>query len=186
MLIPRYMSPKLPDPIFLKMGGLRTGTKLNPMVLPDQAILAAHHKLASWWRWCSCHPCGNWQPPPTWVESPQKLGKYLQFSKHWVIENLGFPFQRKQKGEHCSLNRTVHTTLREEGGRTKTRKKSSLLPRGIWQKTRLLAFFFLSKQNQVDLWSLGVLTYEFLVGKPPFEAESNNDTYRRITKVLQV
>ena len=36
---------------------------------------------------------------------------------------------------------------------------------------------------QVDLWSLGVLTYEFLVGKPPFEAESNNDTYRRITKV---
>ena len=38
---------------------------------------------------------------------------------------------------------------------------------------------------QVDLWSLGVLTYEFLVGKPPFEAESNNDTYRRITKVVE-
>jgi len=37
--------------------------------------------------------------------------------------------------------------------------------------------------EKVDLWSLGVLTYEFLVGKPPFEAESNNDTYRRITKV---
>ena len=37
--------------------------------------------------------------------------------------------------------------------------------------------------SQVDLWSLGVLTYEFLVGKPPFEAESNNETYKRITKV---
>ena len=35
----------------------------------------------------------------------------------------------------------------------------------------------------VDLWSLGVLCYEFLVGKPPFETESNNETYRRITKV---
>ena len=28
-----------------------------------------------------------------------------------------------------------------------------------------------------------MLTYEFLVGKPPFEAESNNETYKRITKV---
>ncbi|XP_033125373.1 aurora kinase A-A-like [Anneissia japonica] len=35
----------------------------------------------------------------------------------------------------------------------------------------------------VDLWSLGVLCYEFLVGKPPFEAEGNSETYRRITKV---
>ena len=36
---------------------------------------------------------------------------------------------------------------------------------------------------KVDLWSLGVLTYEFLVGKPPFEAETNNETYKLITKV---
>ena len=37
--------------------------------------------------------------------------------------------------------------------------------------------------EKVDLWSLGVLTYNKLVGKPPFEAESNNKTYRRITRV---
>lgn len=37
--------------------------------------------------------------------------------------------------------------------------------------------------EKVDLWSLGVLCYEFLVGKPPFEAEGHNETYRRITKV---
>jgi len=37
--------------------------------------------------------------------------------------------------------------------------------------------------EKVDLWSLGVLTYEFLVGKPPFESESNNETYKRICRV---
>ena len=35
----------------------------------------------------------------------------------------------------------------------------------------------------VDLWALGVLTYEFLVGKPPFEEDSNKATYKRITSV---
>ncbi|XP_023209818.1 aurora kinase C-like isoform X2 [Centruroides sculpturatus] len=37
--------------------------------------------------------------------------------------------------------------------------------------------------EKVDLWSLGVLCYEFLVGKPPFESESINETYMRIARV---
>eukprot|EP00049_Salpingoeca_infusionum_P000339 m.39210 g.39210 ORF g.39210 m.39210 type:complete len:330 (+) comp10288_c0_seq1:58-1047(+) len=37
--------------------------------------------------------------------------------------------------------------------------------------------------EKVDLWSLGVLAYELLVGTPPFEAEGAHDTYRRITAV---
>ncbi|XP_014665159.1 PREDICTED: serine/threonine-protein kinase Aurora-2-like isoform X2 [Priapulus caudatus] len=37
--------------------------------------------------------------------------------------------------------------------------------------------------DKVDLWSLGILCYEFLVGKPPFEAQGHSETYRRITKV---
>lgn len=36
----------------------------------------------------------------------------------------------------------------------------------------------------VDLWALGVLTYEFVVGGPPFEDLSGNAaTYRRIRNV---
>ncbi|XP_017774710.1 PREDICTED: aurora kinase A isoform X2 [Nicrophorus vespilloides] len=37
--------------------------------------------------------------------------------------------------------------------------------------------------EKVDLWSVGVLCYEFLVGNPPFEAKTYDETYSRITKV---
>ncbi|XVF56877.1 hypothetical protein PTKIN_Ptkin06aG0155500 [Pterospermum kingtungense] len=35
----------------------------------------------------------------------------------------------------------------------------------------------------VDNWTLGILCYEFLYGAPPFEAESQKDTFQRIVKV---
>ena len=34
--------------------------------------------------------------------------------------------------------------------------------------------------HTVDLWCLGVLAYEFLVGQPPFETQNSTETYRRI------
>ncbi|GMM27433.1 aurora kinase [Martiniozyma asiatica (nom. inval.)] len=37
--------------------------------------------------------------------------------------------------------------------------------------------------NKVDIWAVGVLLYELVVGKPPFEEEQSNLTYRRIVKV---
>jgi aurora kinase A len=40
--------------------------------------------------------------------------------------------------------------------------------------------------EKVDLWCLGILCYEFLVGKPPFEAETSKLTYDRITKVFRI
>ncbi|XP_046917228.2 aurora kinase A [Dermatophagoides farinae] len=34
--------------------------------------------------------------------------------------------------------------------------------------------------HYVDLWCLGVLAYEFIVGRPPFETKNSFETYRRI------
>ena len=34
----------------------------------------------------------------------------------------------------------------------------------------------------VDYWAIGVLCYEFLVGKPPFESGTQNETYELIKK----
>lgn len=38
--------------------------------------------------------------------------------------------------------------------------------------------------EKVDLWSLGVLCYEFIVGRPPFESKSSDETYRKISKAI--
>ncbi|EEC00866.1 serine/threonine protein kinase Aurora-2, putative, partial [Ixodes scapularis] len=37
--------------------------------------------------------------------------------------------------------------------------------------------------EKVDIWTLGVLTYEFLVGKPPFESTTLRETHRRICAI---
>ncbi|KAI8874346.1 kinase-like protein [Ramicandelaber brevisporus] len=37
--------------------------------------------------------------------------------------------------------------------------------------------------HNVDIWALGILTYEFMVGIPPFEEETQDATFKRIMRV---
>ena len=37
--------------------------------------------------------------------------------------------------------------------------------------------------NGVDLWTMGILCYEFLVGNPPFESNNQNETFDRIKRL---
>lgn len=37
--------------------------------------------------------------------------------------------------------------------------------------------------EKVDIWCLGVLMYELIMGVTPFEAVDKNDTFKRILKV---
>ncbi|KAI5010547.1 hypothetical protein ZWY2020_012684 [Hordeum vulgare] len=44
-------------------------------------------------------------------------------------------------------------------------------------------FIYFSHDYHVDIWSLGILCYEFLYGLPTFEAKEHSETYRRRVKV---
>ncbi|CAK5059378.1 unnamed protein product [Meloidogyne enterolobii] len=46
--------------------------------------------------------------------------------------------------------------------------------------------FKMHHDEKVDYWSVGVLCYEFLTGKPPFETDDQKHTYKRITNVEYV
>lgn len=37
--------------------------------------------------------------------------------------------------------------------------------------------------KHVDLWSLGVLCYELLVGEPPFQTGTYEETYKKISQI---
>jgi len=40
-----------------------------------------------------------------------------------------------------------------------------------------------SYNHKVDVWSIGILAYEFLTGHPPFESSEQEETFKRIKKL---
>ena len=40
-----------------------------------------------------------------------------------------------------------------------------------------------SYDHTVDIWSIGILAFEFLTGKPPFESEGQEETFSKIKRL---
>lgn len=67
---------------------------------------------------------------------------------------------------------------------------SIISPKGIKRKTLCGTIDYLSPEiitsreydDTVDVWALGILIYELIVGTPPFEEESKEMTYKRIVR----
>ena len=61
--------------------------------------------------------------------------------------------------------------------------QSSYLTSSSVDKSTLHYMCFFVTIGSVDIWCLGVLTFEFLCGFPPFEAQDHHSTYKKISKI---
>ncbi|XP_069687075.1 aurora kinase C [Periplaneta americana] len=99
---------------------------------------------------------------------------------------------------YCHLNKVIHRDIKPENILL-TATGDIILSDFGWsvhapsarRKTMCGTLDYLSPEmvegktydEYVDHWCLGVLCYELLVGRPPFEANNANQTYSRISKV---
>ncbi|KAB1273244.1 Aurora kinase C [Camelus dromedarius] len=91
---------------------------------------------------------------------------------------------------YCHEKKVIHRDIKPENLLLGFRGEVKIADFG-WRKTMCGTLDYLPPEmiegrtynEKVDLWCIGVLCYELLVGSPPFESTSYNETYRRILKV---
>lgn len=130
-----------------------------------------------------------------------ELYKHLQDSpNHSFSETKAakYIYQVADALNYCHLNKVIHRDIKPEN-LLLTLTGDVLLADFGWsvhapssrRKTMCGTLDYLPPEmidgkmynEYVDHWCLGVLCYEFLVGKPPFESKDTNETYARIRKV---
>lgn len=130
-----------------------------------------------------------------------ELYKHLQDSpNHSFSETKAakYIYQVADALNYCHLNKVIHRDIKPEN-LLLTLTGDVLLADFGWsvhapssrRKTMCGTLDYLPPEmidgkmynEYVDHWCLGVLCYEFLVGKPPFESKDTNETYDRIRKV---
>uniref|UniRef100_A0A914S333 Aurora kinase n=1 Tax=Parascaris equorum TaxID=6256 RepID=A0A914S333_PAREQ len=94
----------------------------------------------------------------------KELQKYQRFEEERAAKLM---FQMADALQYCHEKKVIHRDIKPEN-----------LLLGLQGELKIADFGW-----SVDLWSLGVLCYEFLVGRPPFESKTSSETYKLILKV---
>jgi len=129
-----------------------------------------------------------------------ELYKELQRQPHERFEErraAGYILQLSQALEYCHQKNVIHRDIKPENLLVGDNNQLKIADFG-WsvhapnsrRKTLCGTLDYLPPEmvegkdhdNTVDLWSLGILAYEFIVGSPPFEAQGHTETYKRISK----
>ncbi|XP_044738754.1 aurora kinase C-like [Chrysoperla carnea] len=157
------------------------------------------------------HP--NILPIYTWFHDERRIYLVLQFAAYGelygiiqrsAIQRLNDHFAAKYTYQvadalhYCHLNHVIHRDIKPENllltydGNVKLADFGWSIRSCSRERTTLCGTLdylppeivnHKSYDSAVDNWALGVLCYEFLVGKPPFETQSTDETYRRIVAV---
>ncbi|XP_067005171.1 aurora kinase C [Anabrus simplex] len=123
------------------------------------------------------------------------LRKVHRFSEHKAAK---YVYQVASALHYCHLNNVIHRDIKPENLLVTDDDNIKLADFG-WsvhapsnkRKTMCGTMDYLPPEMvdgseyslYVDHWCLGVLLYEFLVGKPPFESNTDKETYRKIRKL---
>lgn len=109
-----------------------------------------------------------------------------------------YTYQVSDALHYCHLNKVIHRDIKPENllltvdGSVKLADFGwSVHAPSLRRKTMCGTVDYLPPEivnhtyydHRVDNWCVGVLCYEFLVGKPPFMSSDNNSTFRKIVKV---
>lgn len=133
-----------------------------------------------------------------------ELYKYLQKQPHNRFnerKTAKFVYQVADALQYCHQNKVIHRDIKPENLLLTLDGDIKLADFG-WsvhapsarRKTMCGTLDYLPPEmvksqeynEKVDNWCLGVLCYEFLVGKPPFESEENKTTFKKIVEVAVV
>ncbi|XP_055586918.1 aurora kinase B-like [Uranotaenia lowii] len=137
------------------------------------------------------------------LASQGELYKHLKASPHGRFNekrSAKYTYQVADALNYCHANNVIHRDLKPENilltddddvkladfgwsAHTNSNKRKTMCGTLDYLPPEMVEGS--SYDDSVDQWCLGILCYEFLVGYPPFESESNEATYAKIKK-LQV